>query len=112
MIDSYSFGSISIDGKEYHSDVIIYPDRVNSNWWRKQGHRLCIEDLTEALAAKPEILIVGKGAYGCMSVPEETQTHVESLGIKLLAENTEEACEVHNKLSKTARVVTCLHLTC
>ncbi len=112
MIETYSFGDVRIDGKEYHSDVIIYPDRVESNWWRKEGHRLSIEDLTEVLAANPEILIVGKGAYGCMSIPPETQTHIQSLGIKLLAENTKEACDAHNKLSKAARVVTCLHLTC
>jgi hypothetical protein len=112
MIDKYSFGSITIGGKEYHSDVIIYPDRVDSSWWRKEGHRLSIEDLAEALDAKPEILIVGKGAYGYMSVPAETQKHIESLGIKLIAENTKEACDTHNNLSKTARVVTCLHLTC
>jgi hypothetical protein len=112
MIDSYSFGNISVDGKEYHSDVIIYPDRVDSSWWRKEGHRLSIEDLTDALAAKPEILIVGKGAYGCMSIPPDTRSHIESQGIQLVAENTQEACEKHNELSQTARVVTCLHLTC
>ena len=112
MIDSYSFGSISIDGKEYRSDVIIYPDRVDGNWWRKEGHRLSVEDLMEALAAGPEILIVGKGAYGCMSVSPETQNHIESLGIKLVVENTKQACGTHNELSKTTRVVTCLHLTC
>jgi len=112
MIETYSFGSITIDGKEYHSDVIIYPDRVDSSWWRMEGHRLAVEDLTEALAAMPEVLIVGKGAYGCMSVPPETQKHLESLGIQLVAENTKEACDTHNQLSETKRVVTCLHLTC
>jgi len=112
MIDNYSFGSICIDGKEYHSDVIIYPDKVDSNWWRKEGHRLSVEDLNDVLAARPDILIVGKGAYACMSIPPETQSHIESLGIKLLAEKTEEACRAHNELSETARVVSCLHLTC
>jgi len=112
MIDSYSFGSVRVGGREYHSDVVIYPDRVDGSWWRKEGHRLSIEDLADALAANPEILIVGKGAYGCMSIPPETQAHVEALGITLLAQNTKEACETHNEVSKTARVVTCLHLTC
>ncbi len=112
MIESYTFGCVSIDGEKYRSDVIIYPDRVDSRWWRKEGHRLCVEDLTDALAAKPEILIVGTGAYGYMSVPLETREYVGSLGIKLVAEETKEACDTHNKLSKSARVVTCLHLTC
>jgi hypothetical protein len=45
MIESYDFGVLRIDGKEYHSDVIIYPEsspggcRVDGSWWRKQGHR-------------------------------------------------------------------------
>lgn len=36
MINSYDFGRIVVDGKAYTSDVIIFPDRVNSYWWRKE----------------------------------------------------------------------------
>ena len=59
MIDSYGFGEIVVDGQRYTSDVIIYPDRVDSSWWRKEGHRLSIEDLEDIVKAKPETLIVG-----------------------------------------------------
>jgi hypothetical protein len=31
IINSYNFGSITINGKVYHSDVIIFPDRVKSS---------------------------------------------------------------------------------
>lgn len=112
MIDEYRFGKISIDGREYHSDVIIYPDRVDEKWWRKEGHRLCEEDLEKALAADPEILIIGTGAHGLMAIPIETRRRIESRGIKLVAEKTKKACKTYNKLSPTARVVSCLHLTC
>lgn len=111
-IQDYRFGSVTIEGETYQSDVIIYPEKVDSGWWRKEGHRLAVEDLRDAVAAKPQILIVGKGAYRCMSVPPETEKHIESLGIRLVAANTKEACDAHNKLSETNRVVTCLHLTC
>ena len=53
-IDSYQFGEIVISGKEYSSDVIIFPDRVIDNWWRETGHELCLEDITEV-----------KGKAGC-----------------------------------------------
>lgn len=33
IVDDYSFGRIKVGGKEYTSDVIIYPDRVDSSWW-------------------------------------------------------------------------------
>ena len=48
LIESYSFGKISINGKIYHSDVIIFPDRVYDSWWRKEGHILHLEDLKAA----------------------------------------------------------------
>ncbi|MDL1969074.1 MAG: hypothetical protein LWW97_11200 [Deltaproteobacteria bacterium] len=36
MIESYSFGSIVVDGRKFISDLIIYPDgRIEASWWRK-----------------------------------------------------------------------------
>jgi hypothetical protein len=40
MIESYKFGEIIITGKKYDSDLIIYPDHIDSSWWRKEGHLL------------------------------------------------------------------------
>ncbi len=34
-ISDYSFGNITINGETYTKDVIIYPDRIFSLWWRK-----------------------------------------------------------------------------
>ena len=43
-IDSCRFGGITIDGEVYTRDVIIRPEGVTANWWRKDGHGLCPED--------------------------------------------------------------------
>jgi hypothetical protein len=83
MIDSYSFGRIVIEGKEFTHDLIIYPDHIDSGWWRKEGHKLQIRDLSEILEVEPRLLIVGTGAYGSMEVPEETLKFLESKGIPL-----------------------------
>ncbi len=53
MIESYSFGQIIIDGKKYNSDLIIYKNDINSNWWRKEGHNLYIEDVQDIINKKP-----------------------------------------------------------
>ena len=39
-ITHYEFGRISIEGKDYDSDVIISADGVQDQWWRKEGHNL------------------------------------------------------------------------
>jgi len=112
MIDSYDFGRIVINGKRYNSDLIVFPDKVRDGWWRKEGHRLHVEDLKNVLEAKPEVLVVGTGYSGLMRVPPETRKYVESEGIELIAQNTAEACETFNRLVKSRKVVAALHLTC
>ena len=73
FIDSYDFGTIRIEGKEYCRDVIVFPDRVQESWWRKEGHSLCPADLDSVVSASPVIFILGLGYYSAMEVPEDTQ---------------------------------------
>ena len=118
MIEKYDFGVLRINGKEYHRDVIIYPEgvrggaRVDASWWRKEGHRLDRADLDEVVKAKPEVLVVGTGYDGCMRVPEETVEFLNKVGVELYAAPTREACRKYNELKDTRKVVAALHLTC
>ncbi len=111
-IENYSFGEITIDGKKYKSDIIIYPDKVDSTWWRKEGHKLQIIDLAEIINAEPEVLVIGTGSSGLMIVPNETVSYLESKGIKVYIERTTKAVELFNKLQKDKKVVGAFHLTC
>ena len=111
-IEHYSFGKIVIDGKTYTSDVIIYPGRVDASWWRKQGHYLQAVDLADIIQARPDMLIVGTGYWGVMTVPEETAGFVGSKGIELRVERTEKAVELYNSTKKDRTVIAALHLTC
>lgn len=111
-VDSYSFGNIVINGKTYTSDVIIYKDRVDSSWWRKEGHKLQIVDIEDIIKSRPDILIVGTGAYGVMKVPEETIDYIKSKGIELYIYTTSEAVKQFNILQDKKNVIAALHLTC
>lgn len=113
QIDSYSFGSMTVDGKPYEADLIIFPDRIKSNWWRKEGHSLGIEDLDEVINYKPEILVVGKGASSCMGIPSSTKKALKEKQIDLIDENTEIATRLFNEqIKKCKRIVGAFHLTC
>jgi hypothetical protein len=109
----YEFGIIVIDGSEYRSDVIISNDRVQDNWWRKEGHRLALDDIKrEVENVQPEVVIVGTGYYGLMQVNSETRRWIESKGMKLIVKKTREAVTLFNELSRSKRVLVALHLTC
>ncbi|MFC1770019.1 Mth938-like domain-containing protein [Nitrospirota bacterium] len=111
-IDNYKFGSIVINGATYTTDIIIYPDRVQDSWWRKEGHRLGIIDINEIIQASPELIIVGTGAMGIMRVPEETASYIRSHKIEILTARTPKAVELYNDNSTQRKTIAALHLTC
>jgi len=112
MIESYSFGEMVVDGKRYHSDLILYPDRIDENWWRKEGHKLCIADIENIVFAQPECLIVGTGNSGSMRVLSETEEDLKKKGIQLIAEPTAQAYKTYNEMSTKKRAIGAFHLAC
>lgn len=112
-IENYSFGAIKIDGQEYRSDLIIYPDHIDGKWWRQEGHLLQLEDLAAVFALKPEVLIVGQGLPGLMKVDGKVEEYCRLNNIKLVVQPTGQAVEVYNQSAAIGqKVVACLHLTC
>jgi hypothetical protein len=112
-IESYDFGRIAINGVVYTKDVIVTRERTAAGWTRKEGHLLQVVDIGQAIEeSAPQVVIVGTGYDGMMSVPEETRLYFRRKGIELLVEKTREACDLFNMLSKTRRALAALHLTC
>jgi hypothetical protein len=112
MIESYDFGRMDVDGRTYTSDLIIFPDRVNDSWWRKSGHNLCLKDIEEVLKEKPEVLVVGTGFHGIVSVEEEVKSHAQSQGIELIIEKTKKAVQSFNEFTSKKKTIGAFHLTC
>lgn len=115
LIDSYEFGAMVMNGKKYTSDVIVFPERVIDGWWRKEGHRLHVEDLEEILKQepKPEVLVVGTGYYGLVKISPEVENTLKAHEIELVAQPTKGAYQTFNKiLESDKRVIGAFHLTC
>ncbi|RLI22559.1 hypothetical protein DRO54_00805 [Candidatus Bathyarchaeota archaeon] len=113
MIESYGFGRIVINGKSYSSDIIIVGEKVKADWWRKEGHRLHIEDLKEIVNKDIDFLVVGTGYFGLMKVPDEVKRFLAEKGIEVIVQKTAEACKTFNKLMNSKKkVAAALHLTC
>jgi hypothetical protein len=111
-IDSYDFGHISIDGISYRQDLLIWPGKIKTDWWRQESHLLQVGDVAEALAANPEVLVVGKGDTGHMQVDHALAAFLKEKGIDLVAVPTREACRIINSLAGKRRLAAALHLTC
>jgi len=112
IINDFRFGKIVIDHVSYKKDLIIFPDHITTNWRRKKGHFLQIEDIEEVLESAPEHLIIGCGTFSRMTVSQEIITRLKERGIHVTIQNTQNACKTYQKLSREKRTVACLHLTC
>ena len=63
----YEFGRHRASrGRPSKNDVLIWPGRIKSDWWRQEAHFLQLDDVAEALAVNPQVRVVGQGEPGKM----------------------------------------------
>lgn len=110
-IEGYRFGRVVVDGEEQTRDVIVLPDRVVTNWWRAEGHRLVLTDLDDVLEDLPESLLLGTGAHGQMRPDPEALEQLRKRGVDVEALPTDEAVRRYGELDPR-RTAAALHLTC
>jgi hypothetical protein len=90
-IEGYRFGHVLVDGAEQARDLIVLPNRVVTNWWRADGHRLVLADLEDVLEDLPERLVAGTGAHGRMQPEPEMLEQLRRQGNEVEALPTREA---------------------
>lgn len=113
QVDDYSFGRIRIGGREYTSDVIVGAGYFKSGWWRKDGHRVQLEDVAELMNLDFDIVIFGTGTNRRVKVEDNVVESFRRKGIEVLILRTDEAVRVYNDLlTKGRRVILAAHLTC
>lgn len=120
MIEEYHFGSIVINGKIYQSDVEVRWTGEVLPWWRKESHLVEIEDLRRALEKNPQTLVIGTGQSRLLKVSFLAQKEIQSRGIKLIIDLTEEAVKTFNirreeseeEEGEQEKIIGLFHLTC
>ncbi len=112
-----SFGKIIVDGKTYEHDVVVYPSgRVGKRkkWLSKSkhgtSHKLDPDELREYLTEDFEVLIVGTGYYGYLSLLPGSRELVRDKEVYELP--TRKAVELFNELNEKKRVLGIFHVTC
>src|SRR5919204_812937 len=110
-IADYRPGSIKVDGVEHRRDVIVLPDRVVGEWWRRDGHSLALEDLDEVVDELPGRLIVGCGYAGQLRPSEAVTDELHRRGTEVEALRTEDAVARYQELAEDnpAAVAAALH---
>lgn len=112
-----SFGTILVDGKVYDHDIVIYPSgkiEERKKWLSKNkhgtSHRLDPDELREYLTEGFDILIVGTGYYGYLSLLPESRELVRDKEVHEIP--TARAVELFNELHGKRKVLAVFHVTC
>jgi hypothetical protein len=113
-IDRFRFGSVRIDGVDYNRDLIILGGVVQSPWVRRAGgHVFAPVDLAKLIDAAPEVVCLGTGAVGMVTVEASTIEAFEAVGTEVVVDRTGKIIDVFNDLVGAGRdVAAALHLTC
>jgi hypothetical protein len=111
-IEAYSFGKMIVDGHAYTNDLILYPDSIQTSWYRQKGHGLSINDISEVIERKPDVLVVGTGASEQLHISEETTQKLLDFGIEIVAAPTDRAVKYYNRLKSKKHTIGAFHLTC
>ncbi|AMM54673.1 Mth938-like domain-containing protein [Pyrococcus kukulkanii] len=116
-VGEVKFGSVEINGIKYNHDIVIYPSgrierRKKEISKKKHGtsHKFDPEELKEYLREDFDVLIVGTGIYGMLSLLPEARELVKEKDI--IERPTPEALKLVEELWGKKKVLAIIHVTC
>lgn len=118
-INDTEFGEITINGKNYDHDIVIFPNKIIRRKKRisknKHGtsHKFTREEIKEYLdqvdARSIKEVIVGTGQYGKLGLLPETKNYLEEKDIDFEEKKTEYL--VGENIDEGSKLVI-IHVTC
>jgi putative phosphoribosyl transferase len=112
-IDAYSFGRIRVSGDDFDEDLLVFPDKIEPYWRRRESHSLSITDLETVLNYAPDLLVVGTGVGGRLRLDPRRRALLRQKEIACIEEHTDRAWRIFNdEMEHDRRVVGAFHLTC
>lgn len=116
-VDSFSFGSIVIEGKKYRRDVFLFPDGTVKQ--RKGGflmfgsHDIRKDEIEELAQAGAEVAVVGTGTSSKARVAGEAESFAREAKLELVVLPSPDAVKKLNELQDQGKKVAALiHITC
>ena len=110
-IEFVKFGEIMVDGKVYYSDMVVWWDGEKE--FVTKSHILDMKIFSRLLRKNPDMIVVGTGQQGCVSVSDDVREVAREKGIKIFEETSAKAADIFNGMVATGKnVVAFIHTTC
>jgi hypothetical protein len=104
------FGEVMIDSKVYYSDMIIWWD--GEKQYVEKTHILGKKEFGILLKKNPDIVVVGTGQQGVVTITDEVRELAKKRGIKIFEETSARAADIFNGFLATGKkAVAWIHTT-
>jgi len=103
MIQEYKYGMFKIDGKIFYDDVKLLGSKIKL--WECRDRQITLKDMQELLDINPQLVVIGLGPGGLITVADEVRDMLRLRKIVMKADRSHKACELYNEAVKSGTKV-------
>jgi hypothetical protein len=116
-IDSFNFGFIVVDEKQYSSDIVILPDgRVKERTpgkGRLGSHTIARSEVEALTRSQPEVILIGTGVQNMARLAHDAEFYLNEPDLNLTLMPSNEVVKKYNELVEDGeKVAALIHVTC
>jgi hypothetical protein len=116
-IDSFNFGFIIINEKQYVQDVVILPDGVVKEREQRKGrlgsHSIGRSEIESLSETRPDVIVIGTGVTGMARLAHDAESYLLHPDLNIMVFPTVQAVKKYNELVDDGEQVAALiHITC
>ena len=104
LIQRHESGAVTIGGQRYEKSLIVFPDKIVSDWPVNSVESLHMDNLESIISAKPEVFLLGTGEtqiFPSKALMAELALNKRSVDVM----DTAAACRTYNVLVSEFRQV-------
>jgi hypothetical protein len=116
-IDSFNFGFIVVDEKQYSSDIVILPDGTVKERLPGKGrlgsHTIARSEIEALTKTQPEVILVGTGVDNMARLAHDAEFYLTEPDLNLTLMPSREVVKKYNQLAEGGeKVAALIHITC
>lgn len=116
-IDSFNFGFIVVDDKQYAHDVVILPDGTvkerNSGKGRLGSHSIARNEIEALTRVQPDIILIGTGVQGMARLAHDAEFYLTEPDLNLTLLPSPQMVKKYNQyIEEGEKVAALIHVTC
>jgi hypothetical protein len=116
-IDSFNFGFIVVDDKQYSHDIIILPDGTvkerNSGKGRLGSHSIARSEVETLTRLEPDVIFIGTGVNGMARLAHDAEFYLMKPDVNLTVLPSHQVVKKYNQhIEDGEKVAALIHVTC